>query len=305
MAVRRSTASTSERRAGTSGFPARSTRRNRIPCPAGAGRNATSVRAPVCSPVPETAAFFRIPRLPPCAISPPYQRLQVVHDLREAVQGTLGPQELTVVAGRVAGHRGPRIDIADDAALHGHSRTLSDRHVVRQPRLPREEHVVLDVRAPRDARLPGDQTTRPDPAVMTDLYQVVDLRPGPDDGVVHAAPVDRGVRSDFHVVADDTATHLRDLAGQLSAFSRHVAETVRAEAHAGVEDHPIPHDGSAVADDLRVELHIVAHHDAVSQNRPRTDTDVAPQARSLTKYRVRSEERRVGKECRSRWSACS
>src|SRR4029077_13777825 len=139
MAVRRSTASTSESSAGTSGFPARSTRRNRIPCPGGAGRNATSVRPPVCRPVPETAAFFRIPRLPPCAISPPYQRLQVVHDLREPVQGTLGPQELAVVAGRVAGHRGPGIIFADDPALHGPSRPLSDLNVVRQPRLPREE----------------------------------------------------------------------------------------------------------------------------------------------------------------------
>src|SRR5207302_1923907 len=45
IAVRRSTASTSVSRAGTSGFPARSTRRNTMPCPDNAGRNVASVAA--------------------------------------------------------------------------------------------------------------------------------------------------------------------------------------------------------------------------------------------------------------------
>ena len=63
FAVRRSTASTSVSRAGTSGLPARSIRRNTIPCPAGAGRNVASVVAPVWSPVPRSAALRVTERL--------------------------------------------------------------------------------------------------------------------------------------------------------------------------------------------------------------------------------------------------
>src|SRR5207244_5872939 len=97
IAVRRSTASTSDSRAGTSGFPERSTRRNTIPCPAGAGRKVASVRAPVCSPTPDTAACFVMPRLVLGAIRPPHECLEIVHDLGQPVQGALRPQELAVV----------------------------------------------------------------------------------------------------------------------------------------------------------------------------------------------------------------
>src|SRR2546425_330736 len=118
MAVRRSTAPTSDNRAGIFGLPARSTRQNTIPCPAGAGRKVASVRAPVWRPVPETAAFFRTLRLALGLIGPPHERLEVVHDVREPVQRPLGPQELPMGAGRVARHRSARLDVPDHAPLH-------------------------------------------------------------------------------------------------------------------------------------------------------------------------------------------
>src|SRR5437660_3617014 len=129
IAVRRSTASTSDSRAGTSGFPARSRRRNTIPCPAGAGRNVASVRAPVCNPVPETAAFFLMLRLALGAIGPPYERLEIVHNPRQPVQGTLCPQELPVVAPRVPRHRRARVDVPDHPAPHRDARPPPERHL--------------------------------------------------------------------------------------------------------------------------------------------------------------------------------
>src|SRR5207245_10106059 len=45
-------------------------------------------------------------------------------------------------------HRGPRLDVADHPSLHRHPRPASDRDVVGEPRLPGQEHVVLDMRAP-------------------------------------------------------------------------------------------------------------------------------------------------------------
>src|SRR6266851_2249731 len=283
IAVRRSTASTSDRRAGTSGLPARSTRRNTIPCPAGAGKNAASVRAPVCNPVPEMAAFFLMLRLALGLIGPPYERLEVVHDLGQAVQRPLRPQEFAMRARWVARHGGTGVDVSDDASLDRDAGAAPDRHVVREPRLAREEYVVLDVRAARDTRLPGDEAARADPTVVPDLDQVVDLRPQADHSVVHTAAVDRGVRANLHVVADDAAAHLGNLARYLPVFAGHVAEPIRAEPHAGVQDHALPHDGPAVADDLGKQLRVVAQHRALP------DAHVAAEPHPASQYGVRAD----------------
>src|SRR5437870_3707943 len=192
MAVRRSTPSTSDSSAGICGCPARSTRRNTIPCPAGAGRNVASVRAPVWRPVPVTAVFLRMLRLV-LVMGPPHERLEVVHDLREAVQGALGPQKLAVVARRVTRHGSARVDVPDHAPLHRDARAAPDRHMVGESRLAREEHFILHVRAPGDSRLARDQAARADPTVVPDLHEVVDLRPRTDHRIVDAAPIDRRV----------------------------------------------------------------------------------------------------------------
>src|SRR5205807_3592245 len=293
IAVRRSTASTSDSRAGTSGFPARSTRRNTIPCPAGAGRKVASVRAPVCNPVPETAAFFLMLRLALGAIGPPHECLEVVHDPRQPVQRALRPQELAVLARRVPRHRRARVDVPDHPSLHRHACPAPDRHMVGEARLARQEHVVLHVRTARDARLAGDETAGADPAVVADLHEVVDLRPRADHGVVHAAAVDGGTRPGLDGVADDAAPYLRDLARQLPALAGHVAEPIRPKPHPGVQDDPISHDRPAVAYHVGQELHVVTQLDAVPQHAPGADAHVPPEPHAATQHRVRADRHRL------------
>src|SRR5207302_10465559 len=131
-----------------------------------------------------------------------------------------------------AGLRGARGDVHNIDPLHGGADAASDRHVVRESRLAREEDVVLDVSAPRDYRLAGDEATRADATVVPDLHEVVDLGSRADHRVVHAAAIDRRVGPDLHVVPDDAATHLGNLARHLAVLPRDVAEAVRAESHA-------------------------------------------------------------------------
>src|SRR5207245_1167658 len=119
----------------------------------------------------------------------------------------------------------------------------------------REKHVVLHVRAPGNPGLPRDQAARPDPTVVPDLDEVVDLRSRTDDRVVDAATVDRGVRTNLHVVPDDAAADLRHLARQLAPPAGDVAEPVRPEPGAGVQDHAVADDRAAVAGHLRMGSH--------------------------------------------------
>src|SRR5690348_12108491 len=119
MAVRRSTASTSVKRAGTSGLPARSTRRNTIPCPAGAGRNVASVAAPVCRPVPRTPAGRVTDRLlAGGSLALLDERFELVHDFGQPVERDLSAEELAPWPGRGAEEGRVRRQIGDDARLH-------------------------------------------------------------------------------------------------------------------------------------------------------------------------------------------
>src|SRR5881296_1859079 len=160
--------------------------------PASAGRKVASDATPVWRPVPRREALRPMDRLALRFIGRAHQRLELVDDLHQAVERALRPQELTVAARRIPRHGRARLDVADHAALHGDPRAAPDRHVVGDPRLARQEHVVSDVRAPRDPRLPCHETAGADAHVVAHLHQVVDLGPGTDDGVVHAAAVDRG-----------------------------------------------------------------------------------------------------------------
>ena len=60
--------------------------------------------------------------------------------------------------------------------------------------------------------------------VVSDLNQIVDLRSGADDGVVDAAAIDRRVRADLDVVADDASPDVRNL--RMRAIREHVPESI-------------------------------------------------------------------------------
>src|SRR5438046_189368 len=127
-------------------------------------------------------------------MTPLHERLEVVDDLRQAIQSALGAEKLPVAARRVAGHGRPRLDVADHAPLHGHAGAPSDGDVVGEARPACAEHAVLDVRTPGDPRLSGDQPARADAAVgpiATGSRQVVP-RPTIAVGCTHGSHAGSG-----------------------------------------------------------------------------------------------------------------
>ena len=115
--------------------------------------------------------------------------------------------------------------------------------------LPRQNHVVFDDRAARDADLRGEQHAAADADAVRDVHQVVDLRAGANPRLADRRPVDRTVRADLHVVFDDDGGGLRDLQVRAVGLLRE-AEAVAAEDDAVVEDDAVA-DDDALADRAR------------------------------------------------------
>src|SRR6266542_2007505 len=298
IAVRRSTAATSVSRAGTSGVPARSVRRKTIPCPAGAGRNVASVVAPVCSPVPRSAAGRVTERL---ALGDGrrrlgfglYEPLEVIHDLGEPVERELRAQKLAVRVGQRAEVRRLGGNVGDGPRLDEQSRAVPEREMMRDACLPADNHVVLHLHAARDPRLRHDEATRADAHVMGDVDEIVDLRARPDHGVVHAAAVDARIGADLDVVPDEAPPHVGNLAVGFAACAGDVAEAVAAEHRAGVHDHALAERRAGVQRDARVELRVVPDRDAVPQHAPGADADVAAQLHVAAETDVRADRDRL------------
>src|SRR5258706_12030560 len=106
-----------------------------------------------------------------------------------------------------------------------------------QTHLPAQNDVVAQLRAPGDPRLRYDQTMLSDDHIVRYLDQVVDLGAFPDDGWPQRPAINRHVRSDLNVVANDDVANLRHFA--MDAPVQHIAESVRADHRAGMDTHTI------------------------------------------------------------------
>src|SRR5206468_6658262 len=290
IAVRRSTASTSVSRAGTSGLPGRSVRRKTIPCPAGAGRNVASVVAPVWSPVPRSAALRVTERLVIWAIGRRlYESFELVHDFGESVHGRLRAEILAARSRRITEQRRVGRNVGDHSRLYEQPGATPDREVIRDARLSRDDHVVLHLAAPRNTGLRHDEAAGADPHVMGDVHEIVDLRARSDHGVVHTAAVDARVRADLDVVPDQAPADVRDLAVRLAALPGDVAEPIAPQHRAGVDDHALAQGRARVERDARVELRVLADRHAVAEHAARADADVAPELHLAAETGVRTD----------------
>src|SRR5881628_1824203 len=118
------------------------------------------------------------------------------------------------------------------------------------------------------------------------------LVPGPTT-VSSTLPRSIVVLAPIHVVPDDAATHLGNLARHLAVLPRDVAEAVRAESHARVQNDAVAHDRAAVAHHLRQQLDVVAELHAVSQHGRGADPHVLAEAHAPAEHRVGTDRHRL------------
>ena len=92
--------------------------------------------------------------------------------------------------------------------------------------------------------------------VVRDLDEIINLRALADDGRAERAAVNRHVRADLHVIADDDVANLRNFA--VDAAVQHVAESVRADDRAGVDADAMADFRARINCHVRKQIHVVA-----------------------------------------------
>ena len=137
----------------------------------------------------------------------------------------------------------------------------------------------------------ANRLCRPIWQLWRDLYQVVDLRPGPDPRRPEGAPVDGRAGPDLHVVADLDVPDLGHL--DVPALDRAEPEPVRPDHRVGVDDHPVAEHAAVVDDRVRAEGDVVAEAAVVADADPGVEPAAGPD------YRPLADGRRAGRRSAS------
>src|SRR3954470_7075047 len=189
--------------------------------------------------------------------------------------------------GRVAGPGLAGRNIAEHTCLRGHRRALADRVVSAHAGLPRDNAAILDAHRSRDPDLRHDEAEAPDPTVVRDVHEIVDLRAGANHGVVDAAAIDRRVRANLDVVFDDATTDVRNLV--MAATAKNVTEAVGAKPRAGMHDYPLTDHHSGVCRDGRIQVTLRTHVHVGAEDDMRVDHDIVLDPGTGANHRERTD----------------
>src|SRR5687768_8316429 len=102
--------------------------------------------------------------------------------------------------GGVSVDEAARCHVDADAGLSARLHAFADRDVTTHSDLAAEHHIVLELRTARNADLPANQTVATDDHIVSDLDEVIDLRPLAYDGLAEARAIDGRVRTDFNEI---------------------------------------------------------------------------------------------------------
>jgi hypothetical protein len=158
--------------------------------------------------------------------------------------------------------------VAGHARLRRELRARADLQVAGNAYLARQDGEVADLGAARDADLSDDQAARPDPHIVPDLDEIIDLAPGTDQCIRACASINRAVGADLHIVLDDHPPQLRHL---FVAFGPgREPEPVLSDPYPRMEDGTVADDAVAQGG-AGADVAVVADHHVVADDRVGAD----------------------------------
>src|ERR1017187_8620308 len=129
---------------------------------------------------------------------------------------------------------------------------------------------------------------------VSHLHQIVNLNAASNAGFTNAGAVHAGVRLHLNVAFQHRRAGLGDLFPAISVTGK--AEPVTSDNGAILQDDVVAQPAVFAYDSVRMREEMVANACAAINDNVRQEHSI------VSNLDIRSEERRVGKECRSRWS---
>src|SRR5438045_2248860 len=105
------------------------------------------------------------------------------------------------------------------------------------PRLSGEDRAITDGDRAGYPYLRHQQAFFADANVVSDVHEVVDFGAVAHYRIVDASAIDRSVRSDLHIVADDAATDVLDFL--VGSVAKYITEAVTADSRSRMHEHAV------------------------------------------------------------------
>ena len=100
--------------------------------------------------------------------------------------------------------------IRDHACLRADLAASADTQMSRHRSLAADLNEILEDRRSRYSNLRHNHTAASELNIVADLYKIIDACSGTDGRITCRSSVDRGIRTDFHIVLNDDPPKLRD-----------------------------------------------------------------------------------------------
>ena len=150
-----------------------------------------------------------------------------------------------------------------------------------------DDAITADFHAARNPRAGSNHRVFADLAVVRDLNQVVDFRAAPHAGVAHRAAVNRGIRADFHIVAQRYRARLRDFEPVFAGERQ--PEAVRTDDAARMDFHAIAQRAAVVHGNVWMQKAACTQRAAVFHHRVCQNAAAFAQHRVFTDIHMRAD----------------
>ena len=185
-----------------------------------------------------------------------FDSLYVFTDLGDSLQRHEDAFLLALGSGGGAEHALTGGYILGNSGLGADNGPVANVHMIDDAGLTGEHDVVAGRARARDADLADEQIVPANAAIVSDLYEVVDLRPVSDPRGLKRSTVNRRASADFHVVAKFNMAELRNF--DMATVMEPVAKAISADNRIRMNDDSVSDHRTVVEHAVGVNRYVVA-----------------------------------------------
>ena len=128
--------------------------------------------------------------------------------------------------------------------------------------LPSHNHIVFHDNTAGEPGLRCNDNIFTHLAVVSNVDQVIDLRPATDASGIQSPSINRRIRSDLYIILDLQCANLGKLLIASGGRIRHIAKAIAAQHSSGMNDDTISQSRAGIDRHICDQVAVVADHDA-------------------------------------------